>query len=88
MRLPQFSLLKFIIVTSLLGMGMGVYLTPASIAVKAGWADSFWNTEFPTACAWFIGCTMIGAYFNRLLTWMVVGFLIGLFLAMMDVMTL
>lgn len=87
MKWPQFSLLKFIIVANLLGMGVAVYFSIANVAVKVGLAASLWNSEFPTTCIWFIGCTVIGAYFNRLLTWMVLGFFVGLICASTNLMT-
>ena len=47
-----------------------------------------WDAANPSGCAWFIGCTIIGAYYNRLLTWMVLGFVIGLFISLRDLMTI
>src|SRR5262249_16045835 len=77
-----------IIVTSLLALGVALYLITANFAVKAGLAASLWDTGFPMACICFVGGTFIGAYFNRLLSWMALVFAIGLFFASKDPKTI
>ena len=77
-----------IIVASLLALGLALYFITANFAVKAGVAASLWNTGFPVACICFVGGTFIGAYFNRLLSWMALGFVIGLCFASKDAITI